>query len=301
MAERQPLVLTCPKLMGYFTVQGSHALPVPNALSVDVEEWFHVCGLPEEPVVRRSEWRVEQNIERLLGLLERHGIKATFFVLGCVAETLPSLVPRIAAEGHEIASHGYSHRLVHDLSRGAFREEIRRTHDLLLRQSGQSPVGFRAPQWSLSPVRTPWAIEVLHEEGYRYDSSCNPLPFVGDRQGERAPHRLSAGNGVIWEIPPLVTATPLVNLPTGGGWGFRFFPFRLIDRTVEKMNRAGNPAVLYLHPRELDPSGPRLRLSPLGTFAAYGPRTDVAPRLESMLGRHRFTTMRELVNMWQSA
>jgi len=287
--------------MEYFTLRDSRFLPQPNALSIDVEEWFHVCGLPSEPVVRRCEWRVEQNIERLLGLLARHGTKATFFVLGCVAETVPSLVPRIAAEGHEIASHGYSHRLVYDLTQEAFRDEIRRTHDILLRQSGQVPVGFRAPQWSISPVRTPWAIEALHEEGYRYDSSCNPLPFVGDRQGKLTPHRLPAGNGTIWEIPPLVTATPLVNLPTGGGWGFRFFPLRLIEQTVEKMNRAGFPAVLYLHPRELDPSGPRLRLSPLGRFAAYGPRMDVAPRLERMLQRHRFTTMRELVKVWESA
>lgn len=272
-----------------------------NALSIDVEEWFHVCGLAAEPVVRRYEWRVERNIERLLGLLERQGVRATFFVLGCVAETIPSLVPRIAAAGHEIASHGYSHSLVYDLSREAFRGEIRRTHDLLLRQSGQPPVGFRAPQWSLSPARTPWAFEVLREEGYRYDSSCTPLPFVGDRGGRRTPHRLTAGSGTIWEIPPLVTATPLVNLPTGGGWGFRFFPLSLIDKTVEAVNRDGNPAVLYLHPRELDPDGPRLRLSPLRSFAAYGPRRDVAPRLERLLGRHRFTTMRELVKLWESA
>lgn len=287
--------------MGYFTLRDSVSLPQPNVLTIDVEEWFHVCGLAEEPVVGRHEWRVERNIERLLGLLARHGTKATFFVLGCVAETVPSLVPRIAAEGHEIASHGYSHSLVHDLSQEGFRGEIRRTHDILLRQSGLPPVGFRAPQWSISQARTPWAFEVLHEEGYRYDSSCTPLPFVGDRQGKRSPYRLPAGNGNIWEIPPLVTAAPLLNLPTGGGWGFRLFPLRLIDRTVEAVNRAGNPAVLYLHPRELDPEGPRLRLSPLKSFVTYGPRRDAAPRVESLLRRHRFTTLRELVNSWESA
>ncbi len=301
MAQSRLLVLTCQKAMGYFTERSPGIPPQPNVLSIDVEEWFHVCGLAGEPVVSRREWLVERNIERLLGLLARHNTRATFFVLGSVAETVPTLVGRIAAQGHEIASHGYSHSLVSDLTREGFRDEIRRTHDLLLRQSGQSAVGFRAPQWSLSPARTPWAFEVLREEGYRYDSSCTPLPFVGDRLGKRVPHRLAAGTGTIWEIPPMVTAMPLVNLPTGGGWGFRFFPLGLIDRTVAALNRAGYPAVLYLHPRELDPAGPRLGLSPLRSFAAYGPRRDAAPRVESLLGRHRFTTMRELVNVWESA
>lgn len=287
--------------MGYLTLRAFQALPRQNALSIDVEDWFHVCGLRAEPVIGRSEWRVEQNIDRLLVLLERHETRATFFVLGSVAEAIPSLVPQIAAAGHEIASHGYSHRLVHELTRAEFREEIRRTHDILGRQSGQTPAGFRAPQWSLSPKRTPWAIEELIAAGYGYDSSCNPLPFIGDRQGRRTPYRLSAGNGTIWEIPPLVTAAPLMNLPTGGGWGFRFFPCRLIDWTITRANREGEPAVLYLHPRELDPSGPRLRLSALKSFATYGPRQDVAPLLERLLKRYRFTTLRDLVTTWESA
>lgn len=287
--------------MGYFTLRASNSLPQQNALSIDVEEWFHVCGLPSEPVVQRCEWRVEQNIARLLDLLARHDTRATFFVLGSVAEAIPSLVPQIAAAGHEIASHGYSHRLIHELTREEFREEIRKTHDILSRQSGQTPVGFRAPQWSLSPKRTPWAIEVLVAAGYCYDSSCNPLLFVGDQRGKRTPHRLQAQNGTIWEIPPLVTTTPLVNLPTGGGWGLRFFPCRLIERTMGHTNRGGNPAVLYLHPRELDPDGPRLRLSPLASFATYGPRVDVGPRLERLLRRYRFTTLRDLVTTWESA
>lgn len=287
--------------MGYFTLQTSPALPQPNVLSIDVEDWFHVCGLQTEPVVRRSEWRVEQNIDRLLALLAHHGIRATFFVLGSVAEAVPALVPRIAAAGHEIASHGYSHRLVYELTKEEFRNEIRRTHDILHRQSGQVPLGFRAPQWSLTPSRTPWALEVLCEEGYHYDSSCNPLPFVGDQRSRRTPHRLPAGNGTIWEIPPLVTATPIVNLPTGGGWGFRFFPRWLIDWTIRKTNRADTPAVIYVHPRELDPAGPRLKLSPLVTFATYGPRKDIFPRLDRLLKCYQFTTMRELVNVWESA
>jgi polysaccharide deacetylase family protein (PEP-CTERM system associated) len=274
---------------------------VYNALSVDVEDWYHVCGLPVEPIVAKREWRVEQNVERLLFLLAEHRVRATFFVLGCVAEALPALVPRISAAGHEIASHGYSHRLVGGLTPEAFRDEIRRTDEILRRQSGQKPVGFRAPQWSLAMTRTPWAFETLLDEGYRYDSSLNPLPFVGDRHGRRTPHRLPVGSGYLWEVPPLVASSPLGNLPAGGGWGFRVLPCGVICRSVDRANREGAPAVFYLHPRELDADGPRLKLSPLRSFAAYGPHRDVVPRLERLLKRYRFTTLQDLIATWESA
>lgn len=292
--------MTCAESMGYFTVLVSAELPRLNALTIDVEDWYHVCGLANEPVVRQTEWRVEQNIDRLLPLLARHGARATFFVLGSVAEAIPALVPRISAEGHEIASHGFSHRLVYNLTEEEFREEIRKTGYILSSQSGVSPVGFRAPQWSLSRSRTPWAFDVLAQEGYLYDSSCTPLPVIGEPRGNRSPHKLDTLNGPIWEIPPLVTATPVMNLPTGGGWGLRTFPMWLIERTVKMANKKGEPGVFFLHPREMEADGPRVGLSAIGAFAAYGPRSDVTSRLEQLLVHHQFTTLRNLVNIWQS-
>jgi polysaccharide deacetylase family protein (PEP-CTERM system associated) len=271
-----------------------------NTLTVDVEDWFHICGLELEPKVNPDEWRVRSNVAKLLSLLAGHNVRATFFVLGCVAEGLPGLVPQIASAGHEIASHGYSHRMVTGLGPQGFREELRHTRAILECQSGQKIVGFRAPQWSLN-AETPWAFEILKEDGYWYDSSLTPLPFIGNPKGPRMPYEINMTCGALWEIPPMVTPSLLGNLPTGGGWGLRVFPQRTIHKTIRELNGAGAPAVIFLHPRELDPSGPRLRLSPLKKFAAYGPRTDVTRRLDNLLRCFRFGTLRDLVEQWESA
>ncbi len=271
-----------------------------HALTVDVEEWYHVCGVTAdggEPHPRRA----RQNIEKLLTLLADRGVKGTFFVLGSLAAEEPTLVPMIAAAGHEIASHGYSHRLVPELGPQLFRDEIRRTGELLERQAGQRPVGFRAPQWSLSLSATPWAFDILREEGYRYDSSLTPLPFIGERRGPRFPFTVQTAAGSLLEIPPLVTPSPLGNLPTGGGWGFRLFPLAAIIGTIGKMSKDGAPAVLFVHPRELDPAGPRLRLGALRAFAAYGTRTDATQRLSYLLRRFSFAPLRDMVEKWESA
>jgi polysaccharide deacetylase family protein (PEP-CTERM system associated) len=271
-----------------------------NAITVDVEDWFHVCGLHREPEVRFRQWRVLQNTEKILSLLAEYDVKSTFFVLGSVAERLPGLVPMIAGAGHEIASHGYSHRLVTRLDPLRFRDEIRRTGDILGSQCGYRPVGYRAPQWSLGNAVS-WAFNILLEEGYLYDSSLNPLPFVGSGGGPRVPFVKQAGAGAILEIPPMVTPTYFGNLPTGGGWGFRFFPMGMISGTMKRLNAGGAPAVLYLHPRELDPDGPRLSLNPLKAFAVYGPRSDAGKKLKLLMGCYRFGTLRELVDKWQFA
>jgi polysaccharide deacetylase family protein (PEP-CTERM system associated) len=271
-----------------------------NSLTIDVEDWFHICGLSQEPKVNSAEWHVRSNVAKLLALLARHNVRATFFVLGCVAEALPGLVSQIASAGHEIASHGYSHRMVTELDPQGFRNELRQTRNILERQSGQKIVGFRAPQWSLTAATT-WAFEILKEEGYWYDSSLTPLPFIGNPKGPRIPYKISMTCGALWEIPPMVTPCLFGNLPTGGGWGLRVFPQRTIHKTIRELNSAGTPAVIFLHPRELDPSGPRLRLTLLKTFATYGPRTDVTLRLDNLLRRFRFGTLRDMVEQWESA
>jgi len=271
-----------------------------NAITIDVEDWFHVCGCDREPVEPPRPGRVLGNVEKILALLAAYETRATFFVLGSVAEQEPSLVPLIASGGHEIASHGYSHRPSPQLGPEGFRHELRLTGEILERQGGTRPIGFRSPQWSLRREDS-WAFEILRDEGYRYDSSLNPLPFVGDRSGPRLPFSIRTGTGDLLEIPPMVTRSPIGNLPTGGGWGFRFFPPRMIGATVREYNLRGAPAVLYLHPREMDPDGPRLALSPLRRFAVYGTRRDAGRSLRYMLDRFRFGTMKQLVESWEAA
>jgi peptidoglycan-N-acetylglucosamine deacetylase len=271
---------------------------VHNAITIDLEDWYHGCCAAPGPVVPADQRRVRQNTERILTLLAEYRVKATFFVLGALAEEEPSLVPMIAAAGHEISSHGYSHTLVPNLGPERFRDEVRRTAQIIAAQCGTLPAGFRAPQWSLGD-QTPWAVEILRQEGYLYDSSFNPLPIIGNRRGPRAPFNLKTPAGSLLELPPMVTPSLIGNLPTGGGWGFRFFPLPMIRATVTEMNEAGVPAVLYLHPRELDPSGPRLRLPPLQSFVSYGPRSDATPRLKNLLSSFKFHPLKELATAWQ--
>lgn len=270
-----------------------------NALTIDVEDWYHVCGIGSGAGPLAPEARVVRNVDKILALLQEYRVRATFFVLGSVAEAEPSLVPAIAGEGHEIASHGWSHSLVSELTAAAFADELVRTADLLEAQTGRRPAGFRAPQWSLGP-RTPWAFRSLAEAGLCYDSSLNPLPVVGDKDGLRGPSRIETAAGGLIEIPPMVTPTIFGNMPTGGGWGFRFFPTAMIERTVARYEAEGIPAVLYLHPREVDPEGPRLRLPRLKEFVTYGPRSDVSARLRPLLERFSFVTMEQVVNSWVS-
>ncbi|MFZ2947971.1 MAG: polysaccharide deacetylase family protein [Desulfuromonadaceae bacterium] len=272
-----------------------------NALTVDVEDWYHVCGAGAAlPVPPRGSWRVHHNLERILALFDEHGQKGTFFMLGSVAESDPALAPMICSAGHEIASHGYSHRLVPDLTPQQFRDELLQTERILLEQTGQRPCGYRAPQWSLSE-QTARPFAILRELGYRYDSSLNPLPFVGNSRGSRTPYRLPGEGADLWEIPPMVTRSWIGSLPTGGGWGFRFFPLRMVCATIDELNRSRHPAVLYLHPREVDPAGPRLDLPSLKRFVSYGGRTDAAPRLSELFRRYRFITLKEMVYEWQHA
>ncbi len=278
-----------------------HSGIIAHAITVDVEDWYHVCGyVPAQERIRHQE-RVEQAVGLVLELLQTCGVRGTFFMLGSVAQQHPDLAPRIAADGHELASHGWSHRLVTGLSAEEFRAELVRTADLLEQQTGRRPFGFRAPRWSLSRETTPWAFDILAEQGYRYDSSLTPLAAIGNPRGPRNPHWIATSScSGIWELPPLVTSTPFGNLPTGGGWGFRFFPNWFIRHTVQAYQHQGLPGVLFVHPREVDPHGPRLDLGLFRGFVAYGCRTSAAHRLTALLRGFAFKPLGEVVEAWQT-
>lgn len=267
----------------------------PHHFTVDVEEYFQVSAF--EPFVRRDAWerlesRVAHGVTLLLDLLSRHDASATFFVLGWVAERHPSVVRQIRAAGHEIASHGWDHRRVSEQTPEEFRSSIHRTKRLLEEISGAPVTGFRAPSFSIVPGRE-WALDILLEEGHRYDSSLFPVvrPGYGYPGGQRDPHWLERPGGRLAEFPPMVLRHWNVNWPAGGGAYFRLFPYRLVQSALADCVRRGVPGTFYLHPWELDPEQPRLQVPWLARVRHYGGLRRVVPRLERLLGEFRFTSI----------
>jgi peptidoglycan-N-acetylglucosamine deacetylase len=225
-----------------------------NIVSIDFEDWFHVCEV--EHLLPRAHWDGYRSIldaatDWLLAELARRRTRATFFVVGYCAKRHPHLIRRLAAEGHEIAYHTADHGLVDCSDAAAFRQDLRRGRAQLQALSGRAVTGFRAPQWSLGRAGN-WAVDVLVEEGFAYDSSRVPLPCLGRPEYPEQVHVLkhSTGAGRLVELPPLILKLPLVNVPAGGGWGLRCWPLTAILAKTRRLNRAGAPVTFFFHPAE---------------------------------------------------
>jgi polysaccharide deacetylase family protein (PEP-CTERM system associated) len=273
---------------------------VVNAMSIDVEDYFHVSVF--DGIVPRVDWagmqsRVVANTERLLDLFAEYQVRSTFFVLGWVAERHPALVRRIAQRGHEVASHGYAHRLVYDQTPSAFRDDVRRAKDLLEGAAGRRVRGYRAPSYSITP-RSLWALDVLLEEGYEYDSSIFPIRH--DRYGipvsDRHPYQIHRPGGSLTEVPGSTTQVGPLNLPVAGGGYFRILPYWWTRWGIARLNRTERrPAVFYLHPWEIDPDQPRLHAGRLSRFRHYRNLQCTETRLRQLLTDFRFDAVEVLV------
>lgn len=277
--------------------------PVINALSVDVEDYYQVVVFQKG--IDRSEWpsfpsRVEHNTERLLELFAARGATATFFCLGCIATKHPALIRRIAAAGHEVASHGFGHEPIHTITRAAFQEDIRRTRALLEDLSGTPVIGFRAPSFSIRKD-TLWALDEILDAGYSYDSSIFPIrrPDYGIPDAPRVPYRVTTPSGrTLVELPLTVSTFAGRAIPVSGGGYFRMFPFAVTRWGFAKANREGRPGVFYMHPWEIDAEQPDLRrkTSRLGAFRHYvGLKKNIA-KLERLLGQFSFRPAREVLS-----
>jgi polysaccharide deacetylase family protein (PEP-CTERM system associated) len=267
-------------------------------MTIDVEDYFHVSVF--DGVIPRTEWeglesRVCANTERLLAIFAEHDVKATFFMLGWVAERFPQLVSRVAALGHEIASHGYGHRLIYDQTRSAFRDDVRRAKALLESASGTAVLGYRAPSYSITP-RSLWALDILIEEGYSYDSSIFPIRH--DRYGiplsPRHPYLIRRPGGVLLEAPASTAALGPLNLPVAGGGYFRILPYQWTRSGIRSVNREGRAAIFYLHPWEIDPGQPRLKAGLLSRFRHYRHLDKTEARLRRLLVDFRFGPMKHV-------
>lgn len=266
--------------------------------TVDVEEYFQVSAL--EPYIARCHWegmqsRVAVGVSCLLELLERYDTRATFFVLGWIADRHPSVVESIIGAGHEVASHGWEHRRVTRLTPAEFRESVRSTKSILEDITGAPVIGFRAPSFSIVPGLE-WALDVLIEEGYRYDSSLFPVrrQGYGYPEGERDAHWLERPAGRLLEVPPATLRRWGRNFPAGGGAYFRLLPYRLIRAAVADYERRTIPATFYIHPWEVDPKQPRIPLLSWRTrIRHYGGLERTVRRLERLLRDFRFGPVRE--------
>lgn len=322
---------------------------MPNILTIDVEDYYHVSAF--ESNVKREDWdkyesRVVDNTRRLLAILNSYDVKATFFILGWVAERYPEIVRDIASERHEIASHGYAHRLIYNQSKEAFRKDIirskiilegiiRDTKNKLLKQANiqaertkafgaktqsskgtllsqhgdssqcyagfQIPkvIGYRAPSYSVTK-KSLWALDVLVEEGFEYDSSVYPVShdFGGIPNAERFPYVISCDNGgSLWEFPLSTLRIMRTNIPVAGGGYFRLFPYEFTRWAIKKLNKKGYPAIVYIHPWEIDPSQPRLNGSVISRFRQYNNLDKTEKRLKALLRDFNFVPLRNFLTV----
>ncbi len=264
------------------------ARPIRNAMSVDVEEWFQVQAFAG--TIARERWdhfdsRVEASTDRILARFAEAGVTATFFTLGCVADRHPALVRRIAAQGHEIASHGQGHELVHAIGEARFRADIRRAKRTLEDVAGVAVRGYRAPTFSVGPTITPWAHRILAEEGYAYSSSVFPVghDLYGTPDAPRGPH-VPDPAGVV-ELPMTTLRAFGRNLPCAGGGWFRLLPYPVFRTALRRVHaREGRAGVFYFHPWEIDPGQPRLAEAPArARFRHYARQASMELRVARLL------------------
>jgi polysaccharide deacetylase family protein (PEP-CTERM system associated) len=275
-----------------------------NALTVDVEEYFQVSNF--EHVIPRSRWdtlesRVERSTRTLLDLFEETDQRATFFTLGWVAERHPRLIQEISARGHEVACHGYEHRLVYELGPTAFREDLRKGRQAVENAAGCRVVGYRAPSYSITRDSL-WALDVLADEGFEFDSSIFPIRHhrygIPDFATQPVELQLSSGRR-LREFPATTLTFGRVRIPLSGGAYLRFLPPALFRWNLSRCERQDTPSMLYLHPWEIDPDQPRQPVSRKVRVNHYFNLDRTQARIRALLHRFRFAAMGDVLRELQ--
>lgn len=269
---------------------------VQHHFTVDLEEYFQVSAF--ESRITRDEWhtrpaRLEAQVDYLLELLSRHQSFATFFTLGWVGDRSPGLVRRIADAGHEIASHSYWHRRITTMSPPEFRKDLRQSKSVLEQVTGQPVLGFRAPSFSIVPGRE-WALEILAEEGFTYDSSLFPVKRRGYGYADvpRVPHHFALrGGGFILELPMTMARVGRWSIPASGGGWFRQFPYSITRLAFAQRTAEGLPGMFYIHPWEVDPEQPVVTRSPVVYLRHYRGLRRTRARLDRLLSEFSFTSI----------
>ena len=267
-----------------------------NILTIDLEEWYHPEYVKKETLPYKEE-RIQHSLKTTLDLLNRHNLQATFFIVGELAEKYPEILKNIRENDHEIAFHGYYHEPLWNLDVDTLRTEIKKFNSLI----GEKCAGFRAPSFSLNN-KTKWALKVLEDSGYQYDSSLFPArtPLYGVWNAPTIPYKPSYENvtkrdesAKLWEFPLLVYKLKGIRVPVAGGFYMRFFSVNLITRTIKKLNQKGFPAVIFFHNWELDPETPRLKLGLYRYFVTYHKLKKTQKKLKQLLSKVQFTNFRD--------
>lgn len=280
----------------------TEAMTVTNALTVDVEDYFHVQAFAN--VVAQKDWdhypsRVEMNTCRLIEMFAEHGVRATFFVLGWVAKRYPKLIKRIRAAGHRVGCHGYAHRTIYSGSRADFQKDLRVARQVIEDTLGLPIKSFRAPSYSITS-KTLWALEILGEEGFEYDSSI--MPVIHDNYGipeaPRFPHLKVLGCGrEIREFPPSTVRLFGMNFPVAGGGYLRLFPYGITAWAIRRINHVERqPAMAYLHPWEIDPDQPRISAPWRSRFRHYQNLESTENKVVKLLKEFSWAPMEEAVS-----
>lgn len=266
-----------------------------NILTVDVEDWFHILEVNSSPDLTRwdkLESRVEKNFFNMLELFDEYDVKTTCFFLGWIVEKHPQLVLEASKRGHEVASHGYAHRLVYTQTRNEFYEDIYKSKKLIEDVCGEEVISYRCPGFSITED-TPWAFEEIVRAGYKCDSSIFPASRGhGGLSGANIyPHVISTELGDLIEFPITISNVLGKEFCFFGGGYLRLFPSNLIKKMSQKVNAEDRPVVFYIHPREIDPSHPRLEMNALRKFKSYVNLKTTYPKLKMILSEFKLVTM----------
>jgi polysaccharide deacetylase family protein (PEP-CTERM system associated) len=267
--------------------------------TVDVEDWFHILDVPSAPPL--SQWdslpsRVEKNFMKLLDIFSEHNAQVTCFFLGWIAEKFPHLVREAAQRGHEVASHGYAHRLVYEMTPEEFLDDAKHSKDVVEQAGGQHVLGYRSSGFSVTE-QTPWFFSKLVEAGYTYDSSVFPAPrgHGGLNGSPLAPYVIRTPHGSLTEFP--ITVSRVLGKPVcffGGGY-LRLFPYFVIKYMAEQVTQEGRPVIFYIHPREIDPEHPRLPMGWARRFRSYINLESTDPKIRGLMKEFLITNFRDFL------
>ncbi|MFC1631614.1 XrtA system polysaccharide deacetylase [Candidatus Omnitrophota bacterium] len=269
-----------------------------NALSFDLEEWYHLCGLKHPPDPKdwsTLESRVVINTRKLLNILAQEKTRATFFVLGYIAQKYPELVKEIDTHGHEIGTHGFWHHLIYQQGKEAFKEDLKNSIAILQKITGKKVLGHRAASFSITQ-KSLWALEILAEVGIKYDCSVFPIhhPRYGIVAAPRFPYKIRPD---LDEFPPTTARICGVNLPVAGGIGLRMLPYFLLKQTIKTINKQGLPGQIYIHPWEIDSLRPPLDVPFNRKFTHYANLGCVIKKLRALLDDFQFGPIKEVLKI----